>query len=126
MLKTCCAVLAVIGGGVAAALSASEPAAPPGSVQPPVPVQQEVPFGADRTATPGCGMRAALAAQLATEWAERPAALGLGDDGAAVELLLSANGATWSLLRVWPDGSACLIGAGESWLIWTRPVGTPS
>ena len=62
-----------------------------------------------------CGDAAAIADHLVTRYHEAPLFEGLDGGGNTVTLLF-ANPATgtWTLLRVHPDGTACMIAAGEA------------
>lgn len=62
-----------------------------------------------------CGPRASVVKALTERFSEAPVAVGLSDSGALVEVLTSDNGATWSILLSQPDGTSCLVAAGESW-----------
>jgi hypothetical protein len=61
-----------------------------------------------------CGAREALLKQLASEYQEAPAGIGLASNGSVVELLTSKGG-TWTLMVTRPNGMTCLIGTGEAW-----------
>lgn len=62
-----------------------------------------------------CAEREALLASLSKEFKEAPKELGLANNGALVELLTSRDGSTWTMLMTRPDGTACVIAAGEAW-----------
>jgi hypothetical protein len=65
---------------------------------------------------PRCAPRAAILKQLADQFHERATAVGVAEHGtAAVEVLTSADGATWTLLYSMPTGISCLVVAGEEW-----------
>jgi len=74
-----------------------------------------------------CAERAGLVAALARDWGEAPAFRGLDAGGRLVELFVAPSG-SWSLVVTVPDGTACLVGAGEDALIVppARPDGAPS
>jgi hypothetical protein len=74
-----------------------------------------------------CGERAALAAALMRDWRETPRFRGLAADGRLVEIFLAPSG-SWSALAARPDGTACLVGAGEAGAILAPPArpGEPS
>jgi hypothetical protein len=67
---------------------------------------------ADETA---CGKRDKLLGTLAQSYQEKPAAIGLSQDGSLVELLTSADGATWTILVTLPNGTSCIATAGQDW-----------
>lgn len=62
-----------------------------------------------------CVAHADLVQQLSRKYAENPMALGLGSDGSVMELFTSKDGETWTLVRIAPDGTSCMIAGGESW-----------
>jgi hypothetical protein len=62
-----------------------------------------------------CGPRAALLKQLANKYSEAPVAVGLSNSGALVEVLTSERGDTWTILVSKPDGTSCLVAAGQEW-----------
>ncbi len=66
-------------------------------------------------AAPPCGPRADVLAQLAKTFDEAPIAVGLADSGALVEVLMSDRGATWTIIVSQPNGTSCLVAAGEAW-----------
>jgi hypothetical protein len=66
-------------------------------------------------AAPACGQRAAVLAQLANQFSEAPAGVGLASNGGLLELLTSGRGETWTLIVTMPNGMTCLLAAGESW-----------
>lgn len=64
---------------------------------------------------PNCGPRDSVVKALTDKFHEAPTAIGISDNGSLVEVLASADGATWSILLTQPDGTSCLVAAGESW-----------
>ena len=52
---------------------------------------------------------------LSEKHAEAPVARGLSQDGRLVEVMASADGASWSIVVSKPDKSACIALAGEGW-----------
>ncbi len=63
-----------------------------------------------------CVMHADLVQQLSRTYAEEPMALGLGSDGSVMELFTSKDGKTWTLVRIMPNGTSCMMAGGESWI----------
>lgn len=61
-----------------------------------------------------CGDRAEIIAVLERLYGETTTALGLAENGMAVEVL-SSNDGTWTILFIQPDGSACVIEYGQAW-----------
>ena len=66
-------------------------------------------------APPACGPRTELVKQLANKYREAPVAVGLANSGTLVEVLTSDSGSTWTILLSRPDGTSCLVAAGEEW-----------
>lgn len=62
-----------------------------------------------------CAEREALLSSLLKEYKEAPRELGLANNGSVVELLTTRDGKTWTMLMTRPDGTACVIAAGEAW-----------
>jgi hypothetical protein len=54
---------------------------------------------------------------LKEKYDETPVAAAIADNGEAViELTLSPNGDTWTILVDRPDGTSCVLGSGRAWL----------
>jgi hypothetical protein len=70
--------------------------------------------GAEASATP-CSTRAEVLTQLAAQYKETPAAVGLASNGGLIEVLTNGDGATWTIIITMPNGATCLVAAGESW-----------
>jgi hypothetical protein len=66
-------------------------------------------------AAPLCDDREALISQLRDRWGEAPVALGLTGAGRLLEVLATADGATWTIIATRPDGRACVLDAGTDW-----------
>lgn len=62
-----------------------------------------------------CAARDSILDYLAQEFAERPVAMGLANNGGVIEVLSDAAGTTWTILLTRPDGQSCLVAAGEGW-----------
>ncbi|MDA8231062.1 MAG: hypothetical protein M0006_06965 [Magnetospirillum sp.] len=62
-----------------------------------------------------CGQRDDIMSSLARQFSEAPRELGLANNGAVIELTTSSDGRTWTLLLTRPDGTSCVIAAGEAW-----------
>lgn len=61
-----------------------------------------------------CYPRDELLALLAERYGERPVGAGVSS-GHLVELLTRPDGASWTILIIRPDGTACPAAAGEGW-----------
>jgi phage/plasmid primase-like uncharacterized protein len=62
-----------------------------------------------------CADRAALLESLARQYRESPTAVGIANNGSLIELLRTTDGKTWTLLMTRPDGTSCVVAAGEAW-----------
>ena len=69
-----------------------------------------------------CFPRAEVVQSLLNNYDEQPAAAGLAESGHVYEVLVSADGETWSLLITNPDGVTCMVAAGREWMALTRQV----
>ncbi len=67
-----------------------------------------------------CTTRSEVAERLAGDYAETPVAAGLASSGAVFEVFTSDDGSTWTIVLTRPEGTSCLIAAGEAWT--TLPV----
>lgn len=64
---------------------------------------------------PVCTSHSEMLAALADRYHETSAAIGIENRGALLELLISKDGATWSVIMTGPQGKSCLVAAGQSW-----------
>jgi len=64
---------------------------------------------------PSCPTYTELAQQLEQRYAEIPLSLGLSRGGEVVQVFSSADGATWTMVLTKPDGTSCIVAAGEHW-----------
>lgn len=74
-----------------------------------------LPVQATQAAQSVCAERTALLSSLRREYSESPTALGLASNGSVLELLTTTDGKTWTILMTRPDGTSCVIAAGEAW-----------
>ena len=72
---------------------------------------------ADSTAQPAqtCSTRANVLHHLANKYSEAPIALGLAENGGVIELLTSGQGGTWTIIITMPNGTSCMVAAGQDW-----------
>jgi len=61
-----------------------------------------------------CGERNDFLSHLSRQYHEAPAAMGLVSNGALLEILTSKKG-SWTVIVTRPDGTSCVVAAGESW-----------
>ena len=56
-----------------------------------------------------------IRAELSERYAEEPVSLGLQSNGHLLQVFASAEGNTWTIVSLAPDGMACVVAAGASW-----------
>ena len=78
-------------------------------------------------AQPVCGDRTEILERLAQEFAETPQAVGLSQDGALIEVMVSPSGG-WTILVTYPKRPSCVVATGEGWesLLVPVPAGQPA
>jgi hypothetical protein len=64
---------------------------------------------------PACTKRSDVVDHLAGKYKEAPVAIGLANNGGVVEVLSSQSGASWTIIITMPNGTACMVAAGENW-----------
>lgn len=62
-----------------------------------------------------CAKRANILENLSGKYSEAPVAMGLANTGGVIEVLSSPEGNTWTIILTDPNGTSCLIAAGEYW-----------
>ena len=62
-----------------------------------------------------CDLRAKVIGHLAQKYKEAPVAIGVTSSGGLVEVLTSGDGGTWTIILSNPNGTSCLVAAGEGW-----------
>ncbi len=75
-------------------------------------------------ATP-CGPRNLVLATLASNYQERPVAMGLSNSGRLLELMVSQDGKSWTVVTTSPEGVSCVLDAGAEWLNQTVAADDP-
>jgi hypothetical protein len=70
---------------------------------------------AQQPSNPNCQHWRAIAAHLDAKFAERPVAAGLQTNGNLLQLFVSTETGTWSMVVVQPSGMGCLVSAGKGW-----------
>jgi len=71
--------------------------------------------GTAAAAEPLCNKRGVVLKTLNKDYGERPVAFGITEAGAMVQLVMSRDGKTWTLVIHNPKGVSCLMAAGETW-----------
>ena len=66
-------------------------------------------------AQPQCQPRDILLERLERSYGEVPAGSGVIHDGALLEIVMTPDGATWSMVVTSPGGISCLVATGEAW-----------
>jgi hypothetical protein len=64
---------------------------------------------------PACVKRADLIKHLENKYHEAPAAVGLADNGALLEVFASKQGETWTVTVTMPNGISCMVATGQQW-----------
>ena len=64
---------------------------------------------------PACVKRADLIKHLEAKYHEAPAAVGLADNGALLEVFASKSGETWTVTVTMPNGISCMVATGQQW-----------
>jgi len=62
-----------------------------------------------------CDQRARVLGHLAQKYKEAPVAIGVTSTGGMVEVLTTGDGGTWTIILSNPNGTSCLVAAGEGW-----------
>ncbi|AYE87421.1 hypothetical protein [Sulfitobacter sp. D7] len=70
-----------------------------------------------------CAPRAALAAQLETDYGEILSARGLQNPDALLEVFASQKSGSFTMLISRPDGISCILSTGTHWMV--EPVVPP-
>lgn len=70
---------------------------------------------ANAAETMSCDKRQKVIGHLAAKYQEAPVALGVTSTGRLVEVLSTNDGNTWTIILSHPDGTSCLLAAGEGW-----------
>jgi len=61
-----------------------------------------------------CGERALIVSKLGQIYREIPAAVGVVNKDAVIEVFVSNNG-TWTILATSAKGESCVLSSGEAW-----------
>jgi hypothetical protein len=67
-----------------------------------------------------------VVSELGDRYAERPVAYGTQPNGHLLQVFVSEQTGTWTLVTMRPNGTACLIGAGQGWEAVPKPNADPA
>lgn len=62
-----------------------------------------------------CGERARIVQQLQSRFGEQRQGMGMQGADAIIEVFVSAQTRSWSILLTRPNGISCLVAAGQGW-----------
>jgi hypothetical protein len=62
-----------------------------------------------------CKPRTDVVGHLAKNYGEAPVAIGVTNKGGLVEVLATGDGNTWTIIVSMPNGTSCMVAAGEGW-----------
>lgn len=83
-----------------------------------------LPARADDVPPSNCAPRAEFAAALTAKYHESLSTIGIENRGALIELWVSADGTTWTMLVSGSNGQSCVVAAGTQWKA-VLPPGAP-
>ncbi len=69
----------------------------------------------EAAAQTACNPRTDVLRHLATKYGEAPVAIGVTNKGGLVEVLTTGDGNTWTIIVSQPNGTSCMVAAGEGW-----------
>ncbi len=69
----------------------------------------------EAAAQSACNQRDDVIGHLAKKFGEAPVALGVTNKGNLVEVLTTGDGNTWTIIVSQPNGTSCMVAAGEGW-----------
>jgi hypothetical protein len=69
----------------------------------------------EAAAQSACNQREDVIGHLAKKYGEAPVALGVTNKGGLVEVLTTGDGNTWTIIVSQPNGTSCMVAAGEGW-----------
>jgi hypothetical protein len=74
-----------------------------------------LPMAAVAQQPPACAPLPAIEAELAREYGVARVAAAADQRGFVLAIYATADGKTWTAIRVMADGSGCLLGSGSNW-----------
>ncbi len=69
----------------------------------------------EAAAQSACNPRTDVVGHLAKKYGEVPVAIGVTNKGGLVEVLTTGDGTTWTIIVSQPNGTSCMVAAGEGW-----------
>jgi hypothetical protein len=69
----------------------------------------------EAAAQTACSPRSDVVGHLAKKYGEAPVAIGVTNKGGLVEVLTTGDGNTWTIIVSQPNGTSCMVAAGEGW-----------
>ncbi len=69
----------------------------------------------EAAAQTACSPRNDVIGHLAKKYGEAPVAVGVTNKGGLVEVLTTGDGNTWTIIVSMPNGTSCMVAAGEGW-----------
>ena len=72
------------------------------------------------SAAPQCNDRDNVLDLLKNQYSEAQDAIGVANNGGLVEVLSTGDGDTWSIIITTPNGTSCLVAAGEGWRVFEQ------
>ncbi|MHA1563688.1 MAG: hypothetical protein ACTSX7_00125 [Alphaproteobacteria bacterium] len=69
-----------------------------------------------------CTDRSTLLERFEARFHEAPVARALMHSGGVLEVLSTADGATWSVMVTLPNGTSCIVAAGRYWQVIHPPM----
>ena len=69
----------------------------------------------EAAAQSACSPRGDVIGHLAKKYGETPVATGVTNKGGLVEVLTTGDGTTWTIIVSRPNGTSCMVAAGEDW-----------
>ena len=62
-----------------------------------------------------CGPLEDVLSILANKYTESTVAVGMADNGMALQVIASPKGGSWTIIALRPDGIACILATGHDW-----------
>lgn len=75
---------------------------------------------------PHCVPRDHVLTHLLKKYQEQPIAMGLANNGGIIEVLVSPDGNSWTIMITMPNQISCIVSAGEGWELIPIKLGESS